>query len=62
MLSTISNLYNYIDYYPDNGNVSSEILRRIKVNEGLVTNQNYSVQVDKLFQYVEAFDYESLFV
>ena len=61
MLATISNLDNYIDSYHYNGDVSSEILRRIKVNEGLVTNKNYSAQVDVFFQYLETFDYESLF-
>lgn len=60
MLAMISNLDYYIDSHHYNGEVSSEILRRIKANRGLITEDNYQSEVDKLFQYIEAFDYESL--
>ena len=61
MLATISDLDNYIDARHYNGEVSLEILNRIKANVGLVTKENYQAQIDKLFQYVETYDYESLF-
>lgn len=61
MLSIMSDLDNYVDASHYNGQVSSEILRRIKANRGLVTEENYRSQLDVLFQYVESFDYETLF-
>lgn len=61
MLGTITDLDNYIDSHHYNGEVSSEILRRVKANKGVVTKETYRAHVDKLFQYVESFNYESLF-
>lgn len=61
MLSVMSDLDNYVDMYHYSAQVSAELLRRIKADQGLVTKENYQAQVDRLFQYVETYDYESLF-
>lgn len=62
MLDMISDLEYYVDPHHYNAKISSEILRRIKANKGFVSNDTFQTQVDTLFRYVEAFDYESLFV
>lgn len=61
MLSVMSDLDNYVDMYHYSAQVSAELLRRIKADQGLVTKETYHAQIDKLFQYVETYDYESLF-
>lgn len=62
MLEMISNLDNYVDACHYNGEVSSEMLRRIKKNSGLISKDNFQKQVDILFHYIENFDFEKLFV
>lgn len=61
MLETMSNLDNYIDSIHYNEQVSSDILKRIKKNQGLISYSNYQEKVNDLFQYIENFDYEKLF-
>ena len=61
MLAIMSDLDNYVDACHYNGQVSSEILKRIKNKQGLVNSNNYQEQVNTLFQYIENFDYEKLF-
>ena len=62
MLETISNLDNYVDACHYNGEISSVMLRRIKNKLGIINKNNYQEQVDTLFQYIEKFKYELLFV
>ena len=61
MLEIMSDLENHVDACHYNGQVSSEILKRIKNKQGLVNSNNYQEQVNTLFQYIENFDYEKLF-
>ena len=61
MLAIMSDLDNYVDACHYNGQVSSEMLKRIKNKQGLVNTDNYQEQVNTLFQYTENFDYEKLF-
>ncbi len=61
MLAIMSDLDNYVDACHYNGQISSELLRRIKENIGLVTLQNYQEQVDILFRYIRSFNFEGVF-
>lgn len=61
MLETISDLDNYIDARHYNGQISSDILKRVQSDRGLVFYENYQSQIDVLFHYIETFDYDSLF-
>ena len=61
MLEIMSDLDNYIDACHYNGQVSSEMLRRIKNQQGLVDSNNYQEKVNTLFQYIENFKYDSYF-
>ena len=61
MLEIMSGLDNYIDACHYNGQVSSEMLRRIKNQQGLVDSNNYQEKVNTLFQYIENFKYDSYF-
>ena len=58
MLETMNNLDNYIDSIHYNEQVSSDILKRIKKNQGLISYSNYQEKVNDLFQYIENFDYQ----
>lgn len=62
MLAIMSDLDNYIDACHYNGQVSTEMLRRIKNQQGLVNSNNYQEQVNVLFQYIEKYKYENYFV
>ena len=62
MFDAMSNLDNYVDEAHYNGKISAEILRRIKMNQGVITRDNYMAETDKLFKFIENFDYESLFL
>ncbi len=62
MLEIMSDLDNYVDACHYNGQVSSEMLRRIKNKQGLINSNNYQEQVNTLFKYIENYDYEKLFV
>ena len=61
MLSVMSDLDNYGDMYHYSAQVSAELLRRIKADQGIVTKENYQAQVDSFFNFIESFDYESMF-
>lgn len=61
MLNTISNLNNYKDTEHYSPEINKEILRRIKAGEGLLTRENYKEEIDKFFDYIYSFDYDSLF-
>lgn len=61
MLEVMSDLDNYKDYTHYASKVSKDILLRIKAGDGIVTKSNYASKVNQLFQYIETFDYESLF-
>ena len=61
MLEIISNLDNYADEAHYSEEVNSMILKRIVNNQGLLTKDNFHAEVDKLFDYIENYDYEKLF-
>ena len=62
MLETMSDLDNYIDACHYNGQVSSEMLNRIKNKQGLINSNDYQEQVETLFQYIENYNFDKLFV
>ena len=61
MLGIMSNLDNYTDGHHYSPEINKEILRRIKAGEGLLTQENYKEEVDKFFDFIYSFDYDSLF-
>lgn len=61
MLGIMSDLDNYRDETHYSAKISKLLLNRIKENKGLVTKENFKSEVDKLFDYIETFNYESLF-
>ena len=61
MLAVMSDLDNYVDACHYNGQVSSEMLRRIKNQQGLINSENYQEQVNILFKYIKKFKYDSYF-
>lgn len=61
MLDIMSHLDNYVDACHYSREVSSEILRRINDNQGVVTSDNYMSTVDRLFKHIETYNYESYF-
>lgn len=61
MLGIMSDLDNYRDSTHYSAKISKQILDRIKEKNGLITKNNYSREVDKLFEYIESYDYDSLF-
>lgn len=61
MLEIMSDLDNYRDGTHYSAKISKLLLNRIKENKGLVTKENFKSEIDKLFDYIETFNYESLF-
>jgi len=61
MLGIMSDLDNYRDSNHYSKEVNKDILQRIKTETGLITKDNYQEEIDKLFEYITSFDYESLF-
>lgn len=61
MLAIISDLDNYVDACHYNGQISSEILRRIKNKQGLLNSNNYQELVNILFSYIDSFKYDNYF-
>ena len=61
MLAIMSDLDNYRDETHYSAVISKTIIDRIAEKEGLITKDNYQIEVDKLFDYIETFDYDSLF-
>lgn len=61
MMKIMSDLDNYRDDTHYSAEISKQLLNRIKNQEGLITTDNYNTEVDKLFDYIESYDYERLF-
>lgn len=62
MLGVMGDLNNYCDeahYCPD---VCEMMAERIGDKEGIITKETYKEEINKLFDYVENYDYDSLFV
>lgn len=61
MLDIICNL----DYYSDEAHYSAEIsenlLNRIGKKQGIITNKNYEQEINRFFDFLESYDYESIF-
>lgn len=62
MLGIMSDLDNYADEAHYSEDINSLMLQRIAEKQGLLTQDNYQAQVDKLFEYLEKYDYERLFI
>lgn len=62
MLDIMSDLNNYRDAEHYGAHISHFIIDRIGEDKGILTIANYKNEVDRLFNYVETFDYDSLFV
>ena len=61
MLSIMSDLDNYRDSTHYSAIISKQILNRIKERMGIITKDNYANEIDKLFEYIENYDYDLLF-
>lgn len=61
MLSIMGNLDNYIDEAHYSPEICEIIASRIKDKKGIITKENYRDMVNKLFDYLSSFDYDSLF-
>ena len=61
MFGIMGDLDHYIDEAHYDPEVCSVIARRIKVGQGLLTRENYKEEVDKFFDFIYSFDYDSLF-
>ena len=61
MLTIMSDLENYTDDTHYSPYVSNMIANRVCSGEGKLTVDNYSKEIDKLFVYINSFDYEKLF-
>ena len=61
MLKIMSDLDNYADEAHYSEEINSLMLERIANSQGMLTRENYKAEVDKLFDYIESFDYDSLF-
>ena len=62
MLCVMSNLDNYKDTRHYSAAINSDILNRIKENRGLISKENYDLEIERLFRFIETFDYDSLFL
>ena len=61
MLGVMSDLNNYVDEAHYSPEVCEMMTDRIGKHEGIVTEANYEIGINKLFDYIENFDNESLF-
>lgn len=61
MLTIMSDLENYTDDIHYSPYVSNTIFNRICSGEGKMTIDNYSIEIDKLFVYINSFDYKKMF-
>ena len=61
MLEVMSNLDNYSDHAHYSPAINKEILQRIGKGIGIVSATDYQDKVNKLFEYIESFNYELLF-
>ena len=62
MFSIMSDLDNYADITHYSEKVNSLILQRMAKHQGLLTKDNFVFEVDKLFEYINSFNYNELFV
>lgn len=61
MLSVMSNLENYLDESHYSPEICEMMSDRISKKQGIVNSDTYINEVEKLFKYIELFDYNSLF-
>lgn len=61
MFEIMSDLENYTDDTHYSPLVSKEIANRICSGQGQLTNYNYTKEINKMFSYINSFDYETLF-
>lgn len=61
MLGIMSDLDNYADEAHYSEDINGLMLQRIVEKQGLLTKESYQLEVDRLFDYIENFDYEKLF-
>lgn len=62
MLNVMADLDNYADPAHYSGAINSMMLKRIASKQGLLTKENYNHEIDILFDYINGFDYDTLFV
>ena len=60
MLGIMSDLDNYKDMKHYSPEINKTILRRIKSGEGLLTEENYIDEVNRLFSFFRSYDYDSI--
>lgn len=61
MLDVMADLDNYADPAHYSGAINSMMLKRIASKKGLLTKENYKNKIDILFDYINGFDYDTLF-
>lgn len=62
MLDVMKDLDNYADVSHYSGEINSMMLKRIAGQQGLLEKENYSQEIDLMFNYIYNFDYDALFV
>ena len=62
MLDVMADLDNYADPAHYSGAINSMMLKRIASKKGLLTKENYKNEIDILFDHINGFDYDTLFV
>ena len=61
MLSIMGDLENFVDEAHYSPKVCEVMAERIGKREGIVTAETYQNELDKLFDYIVNYDYDSLF-
>lgn len=61
MLDTICNLDNYVDEMHYNISVCKMMTTRISKKEGLLNNKNYKDRINRFFDFLDTYDYDSIF-
>ena len=61
MLEIMCDLNNYRDQTHYSSKISKDLLKRIENKEGLLNKDNYSNEVNKFFNFIESYNYDSLF-
>ncbi len=62
MLRIMSDLDNYCDVAHYSERINSLMLYRITRRQGLLTKENYKREIDKLFNYINNYNYDELFI
>ena len=57
----ITNLDNYGDYIHHSGQISSLLLSKIASGEGMITRENYLLKISEFYEFIQAYNYDSLF-